>query len=67
MTFSIWPKNHPYNNLEKQKQTNKQKTAKQKQNKQTTKKNNRKNKTKQNFFFHLVENSPIHLQMLYHH
>lgn len=49
MTLSIWPKNHPYNNLEKQKQTNKQKTAKQKQNKQKKKTG----KTKQNktFFF----------------
>lgn len=52
MTLSIWPKNHPYNNLEKQKQTNKQKTAKQKQNKQTNKKKQEKqNKTKLFFSF----------------
>lgn len=54
MTFSIWPKNHPYNNLEKQKQTNKQKTAKQKQNKQTKQKKKqqeKQNKTKLFFSF----------------
>lgn len=50
MTFSIWPKNHPYNNLEKQKQTNKQKTAKQKQNKQT-KKNQQEKQNKTKLFF----------------
>lgn len=51
MTLSIWPKNHPYNNLEKQKQTNKQKTAKQKQNKQTKKKKTGKTKQNKTFFF----------------